>query len=64
VFGDDAAARATVSAVVDEFGFEPVDGGPLSESWRSERDQPAYVKGFDKDQLTAALGQAKRDING
>ena len=64
VFGDDADARATVSALVDEFGFDTVDGGPLAESWRSERDQPAYVKPFDKDQLTAALAQGKRDING
>ena len=64
VYGDDQAARAIVEQIVDEFGFDTVDGGPLSESWRSERDQPAYVKGFDKNQLTAALAQAKRDING
>ena len=64
VFGDDADARATVSAMMDEFGFEPVDGGPVSESWRSERDQPGYVKAFDADQLRTALGQAQRDING
>jgi predicted dinucleotide-binding enzyme len=64
VYGDDAEARATVSALVDEFGFDTVDGGPLSESWRSERDQPAYVQAFDADALRTALGQAKRDING
>lgn len=64
VYGDDQAARSTVEQLVDEFGFDTVDGGPLSESWRSERDQPAYVKAFDKDQLTAALAQGKRDING
>ena len=64
VYGDDADARATVEALVDEFGFDTVDGGPLSESWRSERDQPAYVKPFDAESLKAALGQAKRDING
>jgi predicted dinucleotide-binding enzyme len=64
VYGDDADARATVSALVDEFGFDTVDGGPLSESWRSERDQPAYVKAFDADQLRAALAEGKRDING
>lgn len=64
VYGDDQAARSTVEQIVDEFGFDTVDGGPLSESWRSERDQPAYVKAFDKDELTAALAQGKRDING
>jgi hypothetical protein len=36
----------------------------VSESWRSERDQPAYVQPFDASALRDALGQAKRDING
>ena len=64
IFGDDAEARATVAAMLDEFGFDAVDGGPVAESWRSERDQPAYVQAFDAASLTDALGQAKRDING
>jgi 8-hydroxy-5-deazaflavin:NADPH oxidoreductase len=64
VYGDDEAARATVEAIIDEFGFDTVDGGPLSESWRSERDQPAYVKPDDKAGLEQHLAQAKRDING
>jgi predicted dinucleotide-binding enzyme len=64
VYGDDADARATVEAIIDEFGFDTVDGGPLSESWRIERDQPGYVKPDDKAGLTQHLTQAKRDING
>ncbi len=64
IFGDDADARATVSALLDEFGFDAVDGGPVAESWRSERDQPAYVQPFDASTLRDALGKAKRDING
>lgn len=64
IFGDDADARATVAAMLDEFGFDAVDGGPVAESWRSERDQPAYVKPFDAAALTEVLSQAKRDING
>ncbi|MFD1721694.1 NADPH-dependent F420 reductase [Amnibacterium endophyticum] len=63
VFGDDADARATVEAMIDEFGFDAVDAGPLSESWRSERDQPGYVKPMDADQLRDALTKAERDIN-
>lgn len=64
VYGDDADARATVEAIIDEFGFDTVDGGPLSESWRIERDQPGYVKPDDKAGLEQHLTQAKRDING
>ncbi len=64
IFGDDADARSTVAAIIDEFGFDVVDGGAVSESWRSERDQPGYVVRLDADGLRKALGEAKRDING
>lgn len=64
IYGDDADARATVAALLDEFGFDAVDGGPVSESWRSERDQPGYVQPFDAPTLREALGRAQRDING
>jgi hypothetical protein len=64
IYGDDADARGTVAALLDEFGFDTVDGGPVAESWRSERDQPAYVQPFDADALREALSRAKRDING
>ena len=64
VAGDDADARATVEAMIDEFGFDTVDGGPLADSWRIERDQPGYVKPDAKAGLTQHLTEAKRDING
>ncbi|GAA2035695.1 NAD(P)-binding domain-containing protein [Agromyces tropicus] len=35
-------AAAFVTELYDEFGFDAVNVGPLSESWRVERDQPAY----------------------
>ena len=34
ISGDDAAAKAKVAALVDELGFDPVDAGPLDQSWR------------------------------
>lgn len=64
VFGDDAEARATVVAFIDEIGFDSVDGGALSESWRIERDQPGYGTPGDKAELAQYLAEAKRDING
>ena len=60
IAGDDADAKATVTALYDEFGFDAVDVGPLSESWRVERDQPAYVVRQNADELRANLPKATR----
>jgi predicted dinucleotide-binding enzyme len=57
---DDAAALVT--AIYDEFGFDTVNVGPLSESWRVERDRPAYVVRQNREELEANLGLAPRTI--
>ncbi|KDA05019.1 NADP oxidoreductase [Microbacterium sp. CH12i] len=44
----------------DEFGFDTVNVGPLSESWRVERDRPAYVVRQNADELKANLAKANR----
>ncbi len=59
IAGDDAAAKATVTALVDSFGFDVVDAGPLAEGSRFERDEPAYVARFDAAGLRAALAQGR-----
>jgi predicted dinucleotide-binding enzyme len=60
VAGDDAEARARVEALIDEFGFDPVDIGELAEGWRAQRDTPAYVRRYDAAGLREALAAAKR----
>lgn len=60
VSSDHPEATALVTALYDEFGFDAVDVGPLSESWRVERDQPAYVVRQDRDELAANLASAVR----
>ncbi|MDR6868835.1 putative dinucleotide-binding enzyme [Microbacterium resistens] len=55
---DDAAALATT--VYDEFGFDAVNVGGLDESWRVERDQPAYVVRQNEEELVANLARATR----
>jgi predicted dinucleotide-binding enzyme len=42
IAGDDRAAKATVGRLLDEFGFDTVDAGPLREGRRFQRDTPAY----------------------
>ncbi|KQV00355.1 NADP oxidoreductase [Microbacterium sp. Root322] len=58
--GDDAEAVAFVTRFYDEAGFDTVNVGPLSESWRVERDRPAYVVRQNAEELTANLAIANR----
>jgi 8-hydroxy-5-deazaflavin:NADPH oxidoreductase len=55
---DDAAGLVT--RFYDELGFDSVNVGPLAESWRVERDQPAYVVRQSADELVANLAKATR----
>ncbi|MFE1666074.1 NADPH-dependent F420 reductase [Microbacterium sp. P02] len=60
ISSDHPEAAALATRVYDEFGFDTVDAGPLSESWRLERDQPAYVVRQNADELIANLARAER----
>lgn len=44
-----------VTALYDSLGFDTVSAGPLSESWRLERDRPAYVVRQNAGELQANL---------
>ncbi len=58
VAGDDPEAKARVSALVDEVGFDAVDAGTLADSWRQQPGTPSYGPHLDvaglRDALTAA----------
>ena len=43
IAGNDADAVAQVAAFLDSIGFDSVNVGTLAESWKVERDTPAYV---------------------
>lgn len=60
VAGDDPDARAQVAALIDSFGFDPVEISPLSEGWRIQRDTPGYVAPHTAASLTEALAAARR----
>jgi predicted dinucleotide-binding enzyme len=40
--GDDEDAKAQVAALIADLGYDTVDAGPLSESWRFQPGRPAY----------------------
>jgi predicted dinucleotide-binding enzyme len=60
IAGDDEVAKATVTKLLDEFGFDTVDAGPLREGWRIQRDTPGYGPRRNAEQLRADLKAAKR----
>jgi predicted dinucleotide-binding enzyme len=60
IAGDDEGAKATVTRMLDQFGFDTVDAGPLREGWRIQRDTPGYGPRRTADELRRDLAAAKR----
>jgi predicted dinucleotide-binding enzyme len=60
IAGDDPGAKAAVAHLIDQFGFDVVDAGPLSEGWRIQRDTPGYGPRRNTDELRRDLAAAKR----
>jgi predicted dinucleotide-binding enzyme len=60
IAGDDRQAKATVAHLLDQFGFDTVDAGPLSEGWRIQRDTPGYGPRRTAEELRRDLSAAKR----
>ena len=60
IAGDDRDAKATVTHLLDQFGFDTVDAGPLKEGWRIQRDTPGYGPRRTAEELRRDLAAAKR----
>jgi len=58
--GDSSDAKAVVCRLVDDLGFDPVDGGVLDDSWRQQPGTPAYCRDLDAAALRRALAEADR----
>ncbi|HEY5334221.1 MAG TPA: NAD(P)-binding domain-containing protein [Solirubrobacterales bacterium] len=58
IAGDDPAGKEIVSDLVDQLGFDPVDAGPLSESWRQQPGTPVYGTDLDAEAAKRALAEA------
>jgi 8-hydroxy-5-deazaflavin:NADPH oxidoreductase len=61
VSGEDERSKQIVMALLDRMGFDAMDAGPLSESWRYQPGTPAYCADATIEQLPALLKRAKRD---
>jgi predicted dinucleotide-binding enzyme len=60
IAGNDSEAKATVTRLIDQFGFDVVDAGPLKEGWRIQRDTPGYGPRRTAAELRQDLAAAKR----
>ena len=58
VAADDPTAKAVVSELIDELGFDPVDAGGLDDSWRQQPGTPIYAADLDADGARRALAAA------
>ncbi|QIZ08576.1 NAD(P)-binding domain-containing protein [Priestia megaterium] len=61
VTGNDPSQKQVVMDVVNELGFDAVDSGSLSNSWRQQPGTPAYCTELTKDELTKALKKANKE---
>ena len=59
-YGDSSDAKAAVLRLVDDLGFDPVDGGDLDDSWRQQTGTPAYCRDLEAAALWRALAEADR----
>ena len=60
IAGDDPASNTQVADLLDRFGFDTVDLGPLSESWRIQPGTPGYGADLTQAELEAATAAAVR----
>jgi 8-hydroxy-5-deazaflavin:NADPH oxidoreductase len=61
VSGDSDQSKQIVIALLDTMGFDAIDAGRLSESWRYQPGTPAYCPDPTTKQLRSLLRRAKRD---
>lgn len=57
---DTEKGKKIVTQLYEEFGFDSVDAGPLSQSWKFERGRPCYCVRMNKEQLEQTLASTMR----
>jgi len=61
IAGDDDAAKRVVLQLIEELGFDGVDGGSLDESWRQQPGTPVYGAALGAEATRRALAEARNE---
>lgn len=61
ISGDNEQSKKIISSVANDAGYDVVDAGSLSESWRHQPGTPAYCTELDLKDLSHALLDADKD---
>jgi 8-hydroxy-5-deazaflavin:NADPH oxidoreductase len=60
VAGDDETAKKIVMSLVEDTGFDAIDGGSIAESWRQQPGTPGYCADQTIEELQSALKAADK----
>lgn len=58
VAGDDTCGKSVVMNLIDDLGFDAVDGGTLAESWRQQPSTPAYCCDYNAEETLRGIHAA------
>lgn len=61
IAGNNQSHKQVIMDVANELGFDAVDSGSLSDSWRQQPGTPAYCTELTKEELTEALKKADKE---
>lgn len=61
VAGNNQSQKQVIMDIVSDLGFDAVDSGSLSYSWRQQPGTPAYCTELTKNDLTEALKKANKE---
>jgi predicted dinucleotide-binding enzyme len=62
VSGDSADDKAVLINLIDQLGFDGVDAGPLSESWRQQPGSPVYCTDHNLNEVIDLLKNTDRSM--
>lgn len=61
IAGDDKEAKKIIAGLINDAGFDAIDSGDLSESWRHQPGTPAYCTELTAEELKQALFDAVKE---